>query len=38
MTTKVTAPITAGFAVAFKGAADLEDAMGATHQVFGDHA
>lgn len=38
MSTKVTAPIAAGFAVAFKGAADLEDAMGATKQVFGDHA
>lgn len=38
MTMKVTAPIAAGFAVAYKGAADLEDAMGATKQVFGDHA
>lgn len=38
MTMKVTAPIAAGFAVAYKGAADLEDALGATKQIFGDHS
>ena len=38
MSMKVTAPIVAAGAVAFKMAADTQDAMGATDQVFKDSA
>lgn len=38
LTTKVTAPIVGAGAVAFKMAADMQDAIGATEQVFGGAA
>ena len=38
LSTKVTAPIVAAGAVAFKFAADLEDAMGAANQIFGQQS
>lgn len=38
LSTRVTAPIAAAGTVAVKAAADLEDAMGATEQIFGNAA